>query len=66
MGNEDKKSLKQNVASMSCDSGKEIEMHGGAGEIPCSQWRIGEPNAKTILIDILKLQTLFWDHLIRT
>ena len=33
MGNEDKKALKQIVASMPRDSDKEIEIHGGAGEI---------------------------------
>ena len=32
MGNEDVKSLKQNVASIPRDNDKEIEIHGGAGE----------------------------------
>ena len=32
MGNEDLKSLKQNVASIHRDNDKEIEIHGGAGE----------------------------------
>ena len=33
MGNQDVKSLKQNVASISCNNDKEIEIHGGAGEM---------------------------------
>ena len=33
MGNEDRKVLKQNVASMLRDNEKEIEINGGAGEI---------------------------------
>ena len=32
MGNEDVKSLKQNVVSIPRDNDKEIEIHGGAGE----------------------------------
>ena len=33
MENEDRKALKKNVASMPCDTEKEIEIHGGAGEM---------------------------------
>lgn len=33
MENEDRKALKQNVASMPRDNDKEIEIYGGAGEI---------------------------------
>ena len=44
MGNEDRKVLKQNVASMLCDNEKEIEIHRGAGEIEIkvlkvTQWK---------------------------
>ena len=44
MGNEDRKTLKQNVASMPCDNDKEIEINGGAGEIgikvvKVAQWK---------------------------
>ena len=45
MRNEDVKSLKQNVASISRDNDKEIEIHGGAGEMgknifQVSHWKI--------------------------
>ena len=45
MGNQDRKLLKQNVASMPRDTEKEIEIHGGAGEIgtkvfTLAQWKI--------------------------
>ena len=44
MGNEDRKVLKQNVGSMPRDNEKEIEIHGGAGEIgikvvKVTQWK---------------------------
>ena len=44
MGNEDRKALKKNVASMPRDNEKEIEIHGGAGEIgikvvKVTQWK---------------------------
>ena len=44
MGNQDGKLLKQNVASMPRDTEKEIEIHGGAGEIgtkifTVAQWK---------------------------
>ena len=45
MGNEDRKTLKENVASMSRDNDKEIEINGGAGEIgtkvvKVAQWKV--------------------------
>ena len=45
MGNQDRKLLKQNVASMPRDTEKEIGIHGGAGEIgtkvfTLAQWKI--------------------------
>ena len=45
MGNEDRKVLKQSVASMPRDTEKEIEIHGGAGELGVKvfkgeQWKI--------------------------
>ena len=59
--NEDRKKLKQIVASMPRDNKEELEIHGGVGEIgvkivKMAQW---QKNAKVILIGISKLQVLF-------
>ena len=68
MGNEDRKALKENVASVVCDNEKEIEVHDGASEIRIrsSKWLNGNLNVKAILIGITKLQVVLWCHLIRT
>ena len=40
MGNEDRKALKQNVASIHCDNEKEIEIHVGAGDIGIKVFKV--------------------------
>ena len=46
MGNEDRKALKENVASKLCDNDKEIEIHDGVGEIGIKVFKVAQWKSK--------------------
>ena len=46
MGNEDRKALKENVASVVCDNEKEIEVHDGASEIRIKVFKVAQWKSK--------------------
>ena len=48
MKNKDRKNLKQNVASVSRDNNKDIEIYGGAGEIGIKSFKVAEWKPKCI------------------
>ena len=46
MGDENRKTLKENVASMLCDNEKEIEIHDGVGEIGIKVFKVAQWKSK--------------------